>query len=159
VSDDIKAKKLNASDYMNVIAAIVGSAVVGQFFIGIFARDFALVEPTYGVATAQPATSQIVFAVLLTYGIVGYLVMKVLNLSYIWPAISTVLITPIAVRVYGKEEVLLYFAGRWPALFFSSPVLTVLPIQVVVFGTIGSIAGYWLAASHEYQRQTEIETG
>jgi hypothetical protein len=154
-----KAGKFKAGDYISVIAAIVGSAVVAQFFIGIFARDFALLDPTYGVAVAQPATAQIVFAVLVAFGIVGFLVKKVLDLDYIWPIIGTCFITAIATSAYGKEEVLAYFFDRWPAVFFSSPVLTVLPIQVVVFGTIGSVCGYWLAVRYDYQRHHEAEEG
>lgn len=154
-----KAGKFKLGDYISVIAAIVGSAVVGQFFIGIFARDFAILDATYGVAVSQPATAQIVFAALVAFGIVGFLVKKVLNLNYLCPMAATCLITVIATRTYGKEDVLAYFASRWPAVFFSSPVLAVLPIQVVVFGTIGSIAGYWLAVSYDYRRHNEVKEG
>lgn len=149
--------KFKLGDYVSVIAAIVGSAVVAQFFIGIFARDFALLDSTYGVAVAQPTTAQVVFAVLVAFGIAGFLVKKVLGLDYIWPIIGSCLITAIATSTYGKEGVLAYFADRWPAVFFSSPVLTVLPIQVVVFGTIGSVAGYWLAVRYDYLRHHEVK--
>ncbi|MFH1370523.1 MAG: hypothetical protein ABII09_04475 [Planctomycetota bacterium] len=155
--DKQKNNKLKAGDYLSIIAAIVGSAVVAQFFIGIFARNFALLDPTYGVAVSQPATAQIVFAVLVSFGIAGFLVKRVLDLDYIWPIIGSCFITAIATRAYGKEEVLAYFFDRWPAVFFSSPVLTVLPIQVVVFGTIGSVAGYWLAVSYDYHWHQEVK--
>jgi hypothetical protein len=156
-SGRVEAGKFKLGDYVSVIAAIVGSAVVAQFFIGIFARDFALLDSTYGVAVAQPATAQVVFAVLVAFGIAGFLVKKVLGLDYIWPIIGSCLITAIATSAYGKEGVLAYFADRWPAVFFSSPVLTVLPIQVVVFGTIGSVAGYWLAMRYTYWRHHEVK--
>ena len=152
-----KQKGFKPGDYISVIAAIVGSAVVAQFFIGIFARDYAFVDSTYGAAVAQPATAQVVFAVLVAFGIAGFLVKLVLGLDYIWPTIGTCFVTLIATSAYGKEGVLAYFADRWPAVFFSSPVLTVLPIQVVVFGTIGSVAGYWLAMRYTYWRHNEGE--
>ena len=155
--DKQKTDKFKPGDYVSVIAAIVGSAVVAQFFIGIFARDFAITDATYGVAVAQPVTAQIVFAVMVAFGIAGFLVKKVLGLDYIWPIIGSCLITAIATSTYGKEGVLAYFADRWPAVFFSSPVLTVLPIQVVVFGTIGSVAGYWLAVRYDYRRHREVK--
>ncbi len=150
-----KTGKSRVSNYVAVIVAIVGSAVVGQFFIGMFARDVSLIDPTYGVAVGQPATAQIVFAVLVSFGIMGFLVKKVLGLNYIWVIIGSCFITAIAVRAYGKEGILVYFFDRWPAVFFSSPLLTVLPIQIVVFGTIGSVAGYWLAASYDYRQHHE----
>ncbi len=151
------AGKFKLADCLSLIVAIVGSAVVAQFFIGIFARDFALGDPTFGVAVGQPTTAQIVLAVLVSFGIVGFLVKWVLNLDYIWPIISSCLITFIATTTYGRERVLEYFAARWPAMFFSSPVLTVLPIQAVVFGTIGAIAGYWLAVRYDHLRHHELK--
>jgi hypothetical protein len=151
------AGKFKLADYLSLIVAIVGSAIVAQFFIGIFARDFALGDPTFGVAVGQPTTAQIVLAVLVSFGIVGFLVKWVLNLDYIWPIISSCLITFIATTTYGRERVLEYFADRWPAMFFSSPVLTVLPIQAVVFGTIGAVAGYWLAVRYDHLRHHELK--
>lgn len=152
-----KTRSFKATDLLSIFVVIVGSAVVGQFFIGMIARDFTLLEPTYGVAVGQPATAQIVFAVLGSFGIVGFLVKKVLKLDYIWVIIGTCLISAITISVYGKEDILVYYFNRWPAMFFSSPLLTVLPIQVVVFGTIGSVAGYWLAVSHECRQYHEIK--
>jgi len=148
-----KPQKRGISVIVNAVAAVICSAVVAQFLIGIFARDFTISDGTSGAAVAQPATSQIVFAVVTAFIAAGFLVKKVLDGDYLWPIISSCLVTPFAVSVYGKRSALEYFAGRWPAVFFPSSVLAVLPIQVVAFGAIGAVSGYWLAVYYDYWRQ------
>jgi hypothetical protein len=152
-----KPDKRNAGALVNAVVAVIGSAVVTQFFIGIFARDFSIWNATTGSAIAQPATGQIVFAVLVSFGLAGFLVKKVLNVDYLWPIIASCMVNLIAISTYGKNDTIAYFAGRWPAVFFSNSVLAVLPIQVVAFGTLGAIAGYWLAVRYDYWRQHEAE--
>jgi hypothetical protein len=64
----------------------------------------------------------------------------------------------VAVSFYGKYEVLEYFVQRWPAMFFSNSVLAVLPIQIVTFGTLGAIAGYWIAVRYEDWHSHEVKS-
>ena len=152
-----KPQKRDAGVFLNVIVAVIGSAVVAQFFIGMFARDFTILDSTAGAAVAQPAIGQIVFAVLISFGLVGFLVQMVLGVDYIWPIIGACLVNFVAISAYGKHDVLDYFAGRWPAVFFSNSVLAVLPIQIVAFGSLGAIAGYWMAVRYEYWHKREIK--
>lgn len=152
-----KPQKPNAGILLNVVVAVIGSAVVTQFFIGILARDFSIWNTTAGAAVAQPATGQIIFAVLVSFGIAGFLVKKVLNVDYLWPIIASCMVNLIAISTYGKHYTIAYFAGRWPAVFFSNSVLAVLPIQIVAFGTLGAIAGYWLAFRYDYWHQHEAD--
>jgi hypothetical protein len=42
---------------------------------------------------------------------------------------------------------------RYPPAFFYSPVISILPVQMVAFGALGSIAGYWLAVRYDYWRK------
>jgi hypothetical protein len=137
--------------------AIIGSAVVAQFFIGMLARDFTIWDSASGAAVAQPAIGQIVFAVLVSFGILGFLAQMVLRVDYIWPIIGTCLVNLVAVSVYGKHDVLEYFIQRWPATFFSNSVLAVLPVQIVAFGSLGAIAGYWMAVRYEYWQRIGIK--
>jgi hypothetical protein len=125
--------------------AVIGSTVVSLFLIGMLARDSIIPDQKVGFAIGQPSTAQIIFALLLAFGICGYLVKKVLDLNYYWPIIATCLVVPFGIIIYGQNGVLEYFIGRFPAVFFANSVLTVFPIQAVAFGTIGAVAGYWLA--------------
>jgi len=150
-----KSQKRGIGDILNVVVAIIGSAIVAQLFIGMFARDYAILDATSGAAVAQPATSQIIFAVFVSFIVASFLVQKVLKLDYLWPIITSCLVTPFAISTYGKHEVIESFAGRWPAVFFPNSVLAVLPIQVVAIGSIGAVVGYWISVHYDYWRYHE----
>ncbi len=141
--------------YLNAIIALVGSALIAQFCIRIFAQDVKVIGTASVVA--QPSVGQIVFAVLLSFKLAAFVVKKFLDVSYIWPTIATVLVTTVAVSSYAKQDVLQYFVKTWPAAFFANSVISILPVQMVAFGTLGSIAGYWMAVRYKYWRKHEIK--
>ena len=145
------------AQYLNAIIALVGSAFIAQFCIRIFAQDVTVFDNRLGSVVAQPSVGQIVFAVLLSFGIAAFVVKKFLDVSYIWPAIATALLTAFAISSYSKQEVLQYFVQRWPAAFFANSVISILPLQIVAFGTLGSIAGYWMAVRYRYWRKHEMK--
>lgn len=142
-----------ANIYLNAIIAVVGSVCIAQFCIGIFAQDVRIPDPRLGSVVAQPAIGQIVFAVLVSFGIAAFLVKKFLNASYIWPIVASALVTGFAVITYVKQDTLQYLVERYPPTFFSSVVTSILPVQMVAFGVLGSIAGYWLAVRYNYWRK------
>jgi len=99
---------------------------------------------------SQPAVGQIAFAVIASFGIAAFVFKKFLNISYIWPAIASALVTAFGIATYLRGGVLQYLIARHPATFFSHSVLSILPVQMVAFGTLGSIAGYWLAVRYSF---------
>jgi len=141
--------------YLNAIIALVGSVLIAQFCIRIFAQDVGIFDNKLGSVVAQPATGQIAFAVLVSFGLVAFIVKKFLNVSYIWPTIASALVTGFAITTYVSQDVLQHLVGHWPAVFFSKAVTSILPVQMVAFGTLGSIAGYWLAVRYNYWRKHE----
>lgn len=145
------------AQYLYAIIALVGSALIAQFCIKLFAQDVTVFDNRLGSVVAQPSIGQIVFAVLLSFGIAAFVVKKFLDVSYIWPVIATALVTAFAISSYTKQEVLQYFVQRWPAAFFANSVISILPLQIVAFGTLGSIAGYWMAVRYSYWRKHEMK--
>jgi hypothetical protein len=142
--------------YVTPVVAVIGSTIVAMFLIGMLARDFIILDPKVGYAIGQPAAAQIIFAILTAFGVTGYLVKKVFDLDYFWPIIATCLVIPFGIISYGQYEVIEYFVGRWPAVFFANSILTVLPIQAVAFGTLGAVAGYWIAVRYDYWHKHEM---
>jgi hypothetical protein len=55
--------------------------------------------------------------------------------------------------LYVKGDALEHMTRSWPVLFFSKAVLSVLPIQMVAFGTLGAIWGYWMAVQYAHWRK------
>jgi hypothetical protein len=142
--------------YINTGIALVGSVLIGQFLVQLFAQDVRFFDQQLGFVTGQPRTGQIVFAILAAFAIVGFLAKKFLNVSYIWPAVASSLVTGYVVIAYLKGDTLSYLAGNWPAAFYTNTVLAILPVQMVTFGSLGAVAGYWMAVRFEYWQKHEI---
>lgn len=142
--------KSGPGKYLNAILALVCSGFIAQFCIRIIAQDVRL-----GSVIAQPAVGQVVFAVLVSFGCAAFVAKKFFDVSYIWPAIASAFVTAFMATVYAREVP--YLVQNWPAAFFSNSVISVLPVQMVAFGTLGSVAGYWMAIRYEYWRKHEIK--
>jgi hypothetical protein len=138
--------------YLSVVIALVGSVLIAQFGIRVFARDVRTLDSGL---MAQPDVGQITLAVLVAFGLSAFVVKRFLNLSYVWPTVAGALVTAFTVGTGRTREVLQEFAERWPAAFFPNAVFCILPIQMVAFGSLGAIAGYWLAVRYDYWRQHE----
>jgi len=138
----------NPNKYLNTIIALVGSGLIAQLCIKILAQD---VMTSDNQLVAQPAMGQIVFAVLVSFGLAAFIVKKFLDMSYIWPTVAGAFVTTFAIATYAKQDTLQHLVGRYPATFFANAVISILPVQMVAFGTLGSIAGYWLAVRYNYR--------
>lgn len=152
-------EKNNPSSYkfFNPIIALAVSALVALFCIKILAQDVILSDNRLGLVVAQPAIGQVVFAVSVSFGLAAFVVKKYLDVDYIWPIISIFLVTAFSAISYAKITLLDYLVEHWPAVFFSNVIISLLPVQIVAFGTIGSIAGYWMAVRYMYWRKHEMQ--
>jgi hypothetical protein len=138
------------------IAAVVGSVIIAGLGVLIFAQNVRFPDVKLGSVIVQPAVGQIVFAVILAFGIAGFLVKKFMNLSYIWPIIAAAFVTPAALIIYANTATIDYLAAQWPANFFANSIVGILPIQMVCFGSLGSIWGYWAAVRFDYWRHHQM---
>jgi hypothetical protein len=143
------------TDYVNWIIALIGSAFIAHFCIRIFAQDIEVMDGRFGSVVSQPAVGQIAFAVLVSFGLAAFVVKKFLDADYFWPILASFLVSAFAVSMYARQDILQYFVQTWPAAFFSNSVVCVLPVQMVAFGTLGSVAGYWMAIRYDYWRKHE----
>jgi len=142
--------------YFNALIALVGSLFIAKFCVMIFAQDIRWADNSLNSVLVQPTVAQIAFAVLISFGIAAFVVKKFLDASYIWPSIASALLTALAITFYAKNGVFEHLVENWPVAYFSNAVLSILPIQMVAFGTIGSVAGYWLAVRYKYWRKHEF---
>ena len=140
--------------YLSVVS-IIASALIAWFCIGILAQDVNYFDVKFGHVLGQPAVGQIAFAVIVSFAVSAFLLKFFLNSSYIWTVISTVVLSSYIMISYGKTEVLTYMSASWPAAFFTYPGAAILPVQMVAFGSIGAVAGYWAASRYKYWRKHE----
>ena len=149
--------KSKSKMYLNPIIALAGSLLIAQFCIRILAQDIRMFDSSLGSVVAQPAAGQIVFAVSLSFGIAAFIVKKLLNAGYIWPIIASAFVTGYCLITYVSQDVLQHLIQRWPPVFFSNAVASILPVQIVALGTLGAIAGYWMAVRYGYWRKHEMK--
>jgi len=139
--------------YLNAAIGLLGSVLISQLLIGLLAQDAKIIDPTLGSIVSQPEVGQIAFAVVVSFGLAAFAIKTFLNVSYIWPTIASALVTAFAISVYVKKGVLQHLVIYQPAVFSPDAVISILPIQMVAFGTLGAIAGYWLAVRYNFRRK------
>ncbi len=138
------------------LLAIAASVVIAYICVKVLVQDIRLFDNKLGSVVAQPAVGQIAFGVIVSFAAAGFAVKKFLGASYIWPTIATAIVTIAAISIYAKQDIFAYMVENHPANFLPNSILAVLPIQMVAFGTLGSITGYWLAVRYDYWRKHEI---
>lgn len=148
-----KSSNSNLKNYLNIVISFIISALIAQIFIGVFAKDVAIFD---NAVIAQPATGQIAFAVTVSFGLAAFVAKRFFNTSYIWPILSCFFVIFVPARSYTLKNNFQTFVQSWPATFFPSSIFSILPVQMVAFGTFGSVIGYWLAIRYNYWRKREI---
>lgn len=145
--------KFGPSRFVNAVVALIVSSVIASLCVRIFAREATTFTK---VLVAQPATGQIVFAILATYAVAGFVTKKFLDADHIWTTISASIVIAFSIATYGKQITIEQIAYH-PVTFFPNAVVSILPVQMIAFGTLGSVAGYWLAVRFEYWRKHECK--
>ena len=138
---------------LNVVTAVVVTVVIAQFAIGMLAQDVKMSDSRIGSVMGQPGVGQIAFAVLVSFGIAGFVVKKFLDVDYIFIIAASSFVTLFSITIWTRQAVLSHMVQSWPVAFFPRAICAILPIQMVAFGTLGSIGGYWLAAKFIYWRK------
>jgi len=146
--------KPNPARYLSPIIAVPAAAFIAYVCIGVFAQDVRLGDKALGFVMAQPAMGQLGFAVLMSFGVAAFAVRKLLGVGYVFPAIASLFVTAFAISSYGVN--VQYMAHQWPAAFFSNTAASILPCQMVDYGVLGSVAGYWMAARYDHWRKYEM---
>ena len=136
----------------NIAAALVGSVVIAHIGLGAFARDVSI-NAQNAIVVSQPANLQIAFACFAAFYIAGFVVKFFLHAGYIWPALATGLVVFLEMYLNGKAEILEYLAKNWPIGFYLTGSGAVLPVQIVGWGCLGSVVGYWSAVRFRYWRK------
>ncbi len=147
--------KFKADSLINPAIALAVSFMIGRFCVKLLAQDIRLFDAALGSVVAQPSVPQIAFAVVVSFGLAGFVVKKFLGAGFIWPTIASALVTVLGISTYAKADMLAHMAQNHPPIFFSDTILAILPLQMVVFGTLGSITGYWMAVRYDYWRKHE----
>ncbi len=143
---------LKPGAYLNMGIALVISTLVIVFFTGVFAQDLCT---SYMTFAAQPEVGQIIFAILGAFAAAAFVAKKFLDMSYLWPAVASIFVLPLAHVLYGNSQTITKFAETEPATFYPHAILAILPLQFVALGTLGAVTGFWLAVRYDFWRRHE----
>jgi hypothetical protein len=138
--------------YVNGLLALVATVLLAHFFVGVFAQD---VATSRNVTPTQPPVGQILFAVMAAFAVAAFVIKKFADRSYVCPIIGSAFIIAFAQAIYCQAETVRQFAETRPATFFPHSALTILPVQFVALGTLGSVLGYWMAVRYDWWRKHE----
>ena len=141
--------------HLNAAIGVVGSVFIAQLCLRVFAQDISMADSTLGSVMSQPAMGQLVFAVLLSFGIAAFAVKSILDVDYVWPILATGLVNAFVNISYLKQGTLEHLSAELPAVFLPNAAVSILPVQMVALGAIGSVAGYWMGVRYHYWRQHE----
>ena len=139
-------------EFLEIAISVIGTVFVANFLINILAADVSYSDQELAHVTAQPANLQVVFAIFVAFGACGFFAKIFLASRAFWPAIASVPLIYYSAITYGKSDILTHISSSWPANFFIRPITAVLPIQMVAFGCLGAVWGYWQAVSYHLWR-------
>jgi len=139
---------------LSTATAVVLTILITQFAIGILAQDVRMPDSQLGPVVGQPGVGQIAFAVFVSFGIAAFIAKRFLDVSFIFPAMAAPLLTFCAITFFAaKHDILEHMVQAWPVAFFTRPTCAILPLQMVAFGAVGAIAGYWTALRQRDHRK------
>ena len=134
--------------------ALVAAVLGGMFFVKMFVKDVSFADEQVKMVVGQAANMQVCVGVMFAMGVTAFLIKYALDASWIWSGAATAIITVVSMAFVNVDNAK-YMAANWPAIFYSSALLGVLPVQMVGWGVLGSIVGYWLAVRLRYWKQTQ----
>ena len=138
---------------LDAAAAVLISLVIGYALVGVLAQGTQLTGAGIATQPTQPGAAQIVFAVMIAFGVAGFVTGRVLRLGPSWPTAASAGLPVFVGLFYARPNLLEPLARNYPATCFLNPVMAILPIQMVAFGALGAAAGYWTAVRYEYWRK------
>lgn len=139
-------------EFAQIAVAVIATVFIANILINALALGVGFPDSRLNRVVAQPANSQIAFAVMIAFGLCAFLAKLLLSSKAVWPAMASSIITYYFTISYAKSGTLTQLAQLWPAVFFYKPVMAVLPIQMVSFACIGAVWGYWLAVRYHIWR-------
>jgi hypothetical protein len=139
-------------EFAQIAAAVIATVFIANILINALALGVGFPDSQLKNVVAQPANAQIAFAVMVAFGVCGFLAKLFLSSKAVWPAMASSIITYYFTVSYVKSIAITQLAQSWPAVFFYKPVMAVLPVQMVSFACIGAVWGYWLAVRYHIWR-------
>lgn len=155
VEDD--RMNLKKDNIATIAVSFFVAVVVTHVAMLLLIQDVRMYDSQLGTVIGQPEKAQVAFGVLTAFALAAFLIKLFLKMSYIIPALGSAVYVFVGYRISARRDVLEYMAGNWPVSFFPMSIAGVLPVEIVSYGVIGSIVGYWIAIKYEQWRREEAK--
>ena len=151
--------KFKFNKALAILISVVAAAVISQFVIGILAQNVRYRDLELGgTVIGQVDTGQIAFAVITAFALAAFAIEYLLGVNYLAATFAASLLTFYSLKFYANPAVLEHMAKNWPAAFYNRAICSILPIQMITFGAIGSIAGYFGAVKFRESANSDKQT-
>lgn len=150
---DKDAHNSKVTKLLTIVTAMIATVVLAHFVIGVFAQDVKMFTSELGSVVGQPSVAQIAFAVFVSFTITAFVVKRFLDVGYIYSAVAAAGLTFFGISISAKADVLNYMVENWPVAFYTRATSAILPIQMISFAALGSVAGYWTAIRYAQWRR------
>lgn len=139
----------------NMALALPLSIVVGQVILSAFAQDSSTTNSIHSWSVCQPEPGQLAFALLLAFGGAAFVTKNFLYVGFMMPILSSAALFVLGTFIYTRPSRMADLASMHPAVYLPNAIVSILPVQLVAFGTIGAVTGYWLAIRYRHWRTHE----
>jgi len=138
---------------LTIITAMIATVVLAHFAIGVFAQDVKMFDSQLGSVVGQPSVAQIAFAVFVSFTITAFVVKRFLDVGYIYSTMAAAALTFFGITISAKADVLTYMVENRAVAFYTHATSAIIPIQMLSFAALGSVAGYWTAIRYAHWRK------
>lgn len=152
---EIKQNRETLNAITRFILGIAASIAIAYFLITILAQDVTMRDNEIGWIMAQPGNGQIAFAAFSAFACASFVTKKYFSIHYAASVIASVLLSIAGIFFYTRNVDIEYLTQNWPSVFFKNQFGTILPIQMVTFGTLGAIAGFWMVNCYQHWQKSE----
>lgn len=130
--------------------ALVASGVIAWLAVGFLVQDIRQPDPQLGSVLGQPGARQIAFGVFASFCLAAYAVKYLLKVAYTPVVLAAPMVSLAAMHRLLSAGQLDYLAQNWSAAYFSNAITAITPLQMVAFGTLGAITGYWMVVKFNH---------
>jgi len=139
---------------LNVFLALCLSTAVAYICLIMFVKAVSTPSPTGpGSVSAQPMVAQIGAGVAAAFAIAAFLTKLLFGFDWSIAVAVTAVVNFAVMTLAGNPALVRQMAETWPAATFAQPIFTILPIQMISFGVLGSLLGYWLGVRYNIWRK------
>jgi len=139
------APREQKNQWTNILIAVVATAAIVYFTLGIFAQDIRQIDEKLGSVTGTPGNGQIAFGVFVSVGLAAFIVKRFIQIHFIPVILGAIALYLVILTRFIGSESLSYMVKTWPVDFFPKSIYAIIPTQFISFAILGAMTGYWIA--------------